>query len=113
MRFFCYTLADPTTPMPEPTPEMYTEMSELVDENIKSGVLIATGGFAPVEEAIKVNYSDGKYSIIDGPFTEAKELIGGWALVEARDKAEVIEHTKRFLAVVGFGETTIRQVYGP
>jgi hypothetical protein len=113
MRFFCYTLADPNTPMPEPSPEMYQQMSELVEENIKAGVLVATGGFAPPAEATKVNYVDGEYTVLDGPFTEAKELIGGWALVEVRDLAECIEQTKRFLSVVGFGETTIRQVYGP
>jgi hypothetical protein len=113
MRFFCYTLGDPSAPMPEPTPELYAQMNELVEENIKSGVLVATGGFAPVEEAIKVSYVDGKYSVLDGPFTEAKELIGGWALVEVRDQAEAIEQAKRFLGVVGFGETTIRRVFGP
>ena len=47
----------------------------------------------------------------DGPYTEAKELIGGWALMEVRDKDEAIEWTKRFLDIVGDGESTLRQVY--
>ena len=47
----------------------------------------------------------------DGPFAEAKELIGGWALMECRDKDEAIEWTKRFLAIAGDGESTLRQVY--
>jgi hypothetical protein len=113
MRFFCYTLGDPNAPMPEPSPEMYSKMEELVQENIKSGVLLATGGFAPLDEAIKVSYADGTYTVLDGPFTEAKELIGGWALIEVRDKPEAVEQTKRFLSVVGGGDTTIRQVFGP
>jgi hypothetical protein len=50
--------------------------------------------------------------VIDGPFTEAKELIGGWALMEVRDKAEAVEWTKRFLGIVGEGESTVREVYG-
>ena len=51
--------------------------------------------------------------MIDGPFTEAKELIGGWAYVEVRDQDEAIEWARRFLAIAGDGETTIRQVFGP
>ncbi len=50
--------------------------------------------------------------MLDGPFSEAKELIGGWALMEVRDKAEVIEWTKRFLTIAGGGETTLREVEG-
>jgi hypothetical protein len=48
--------------------------------------------------------------VLDGPFTEAKELIGGWALLEYRDKAEAIEWTKRFMALAGEGEVTVRPV---
>ena len=59
----------------------------------------------------KIVRTDGKITVIDGPFTEAKELVGGWALMEVRDKDEAIEWTKRFLAIAGAGESTIRQVY--
>jgi hypothetical protein len=113
MRFLGYTLADPATPMPEPTPEMYAKMGEFVAGATKAGVVLATGGLAPFEEATKVRYADGEFTVIDGPYTEAKELVGGWALMEVRDKAEAIEWTKRFLAAAGGGESTIRQVYGP
>jgi hypothetical protein len=113
MRFLGYTLADPATPIPEPTPEMYATMGEFVAEAAKAGVVVATGGLAPFAEATKVRYADGEFTVIDGPYTEAKELIGGWALMEVRDKAEAIEWTKRFLAAAGGGESTIRQVYGP
>ena len=113
MRFLGYTLADPATPMPEPTPELYANMDALVAEATKAGVLVATGGLAPFEEATKVRYADGEFTVIDGPSPEAKELIGGWGLMEVRDKAEAVEWTKRFLAVAGGGESTIRQVFGP
>jgi hypothetical protein len=112
MRFLCYNLADPTIPMPPPSPEMYAQMGEFMADATKAGVLLATGGVGPVEEAIKVKYSGGEYSVLDGPFSEAKELVGGWALLETRDKDEVIEWVKRFLAINGPGESTIRQVYG-
>ncbi len=113
MRFLGYTLADPSIPIPPPSPEMFSQMGAFIEEATKAGVLLATGGLGPVEEATKVRYSDGKFTVLDGPFAEAKELIGGWALMECRDKAEAIEWTKRFLAIAGDGESTIRQVYGP
>ncbi|HYS31028.1 MAG TPA: YciI family protein [Streptosporangiaceae bacterium] len=111
MRFLGYTLADPSVPIPPPSPEMYTTMSAFVEEATKAGVLLATGGLAPVEEATRVKYADGDFTVLDGPFSEAKELVGGWALMETRDKAEAIEWTKRFLTIAGPGESTIRQVY--
>jgi hypothetical protein len=113
MKFLGYTLADPNTPIPPASPDVYERMGAFIEEATKAGVLLATGGLAPVEEAIKVTYHDGKYTVLDGPFTEAKELVGGWGLMECRDQDEAIEWTKRFLAIAGEGESTIRQVFGP
>ena len=56
---------------------------------------------------------DGEFTVVDGPFTEAKELVGGWAMLECRDQSEAVEWTKRFLSVIGEGETRIRPVFGP
>ncbi len=111
MRYFGYTLGDPSAPVAPPSPELMTEMGQFVEEATKAGVLVAAGGIAPLDEATRVSYADGKFTVIDGPFTEAKELVGGWALMEVRDKAEAIEWTKRFLRIAGGGESTIRQVY--
>ncbi len=111
MRFLGYTLADPSIPIPPPSPEMYAEMGAFIEEATKAGVLVATGGLGPVDEGTKVRYADGEFTVLDGPFSEAKELIGGWALMETRDKDEAIEWTKRFLAIAGPGESTVRQVY--
>jgi hypothetical protein len=61
----------------------------------------------------KISLSDGKFTVIDGPFTEAKELVGGWALLECRDLEEAVEWSKRFLAVLGQGEVRVRPVFGP
>ncbi|MGH3404031.1 MAG: YciI family protein [Streptosporangiaceae bacterium] len=111
MRFLGYTLGDPSVPVPPPSQELMTEMGKFIEEATKAGVLVATGGLGPVSEASKVVKSGDKFTVVDGPFTEAKELIGGWALMEVRDKAEAIEWTKRFLAIAGDGESTIRPVY--
>ncbi len=111
MRYLGYTLGDPSAPLAPPTPELMEEMGKFVEEATKAGVLLATGGLAPYSEATRVIRSGGKFPVVDGPFTEAKELIGGWALMEVRDKDEAIEWTKRFLDLAGDGESTIRQVY--
>jgi hypothetical protein len=111
MRFLGYTMGDPTAPIAPPTPELMEQMGKFVEEATKAGVLLATGGVAPYAEATKVTRSGGKFTVVDGPFTEAKELVGGWALMEVRDKDEAIEWTKRFLEIAGDGESTIRQVY--
>ena len=66
---------------------------------------------APISEAVDVKLHDGKFTVTDGPFTEAKELVGGWALMEVRDKDEAVEWVKRFLSVLGEGESRIRAVY--
>ena len=81
------------------------------DDLKKAGILLAGDPLHKTEKGARVTVSGGKRKVIDGPFTEAKELIGGWALMETRDKAEAIEWTKRFLGVLGYGESTIRPVY--
>jgi hypothetical protein len=111
VRFLGYTLGDPSIPIPPPNPELMDQMGKFVEEATKAGVLVATGGLGPVDDAVKVTLHDGEFTVLDGPFTEAKELIGGWALMETRDRDEAIEWTKRFLTIVGEGESTIRQVY--
>jgi hypothetical protein len=113
MRFFMYTLGDEAAPVPPPTPELMAEMGAFMEEATKSGALLATGGFGPSVLGAKVSLSNGSFSVTDGPFSEAKELIGGWALVEAASKEEAIDYAKRFLKIVGGGESRIRQVFGP
>jgi hypothetical protein len=111
MRFLGYTLGDESVPMPAPTPELMARMGEFMEETTKAGVLLATGGIAPTAMGAKVTLEDGEFTVVDGPFAEAKELIGGWALMECRDLPEAVEWTKRFLSVVGSGEARVRPVF--
>lgn len=113
MRFLMYTIGDDSVPIPPPTPEVMAEMGKFMAEATSSGVLLATGAMTPGAEGVTVRLSDGKFAVIDGPYTESKELIGGWALVRVASKAEAIDWAKRFLRIVGWGESRIRQVYGP
>ncbi|MBV8114958.1 MAG: hypothetical protein JO300_09470, partial [Silvibacterium sp.] len=59
----------------------------------------------------RVRRTDGKFTVVDGPFTEAKEVIGGFALISANSKAEAIESAKNFMNVAGDGEVEVRQIY--
>jgi hypothetical protein len=94
-----------------PDEKMMTEMGQLVEELTKSGVVLATGGLD--QAGTKVSATDGKITLTDGPFTEAKEAILSFALVDVRSKEEAIELARRFWKVVGTGEGAIQQVYGP
>src|SRR5262245_26970516 len=104
MRFMCLYKSDHTV---VPTQEQVAAMGRLIEEQTKSGVLLATEGFHPSADDVRVRLSGGEFTITDGPFTEAKEIIGGFALIEAKTKEECIEHCKRFLRVMGHGENEI------
>jgi hypothetical protein len=114
MRFLGYTLAsEAETPTEPPRPELYEEMGKFVEEAIKAGVIVATGGISPTSEGRKITLKAGEFSVVDGPFAEAKEIVGGWALMECRDMDEAVEWSKRFLGVLGEGEVRVRPVSGP
>ena len=111
MRFLGYTLAsEDEVPTEQPHPELFEEMGKFVEEAVNAGVIVATGGIAPTADGAKISLKDGEFTVVDGPFTEAKELVGGWALMECRDMAEAVVWTKRFLSVLGEGECRVRPV---
>jgi hypothetical protein len=89
------------------------EMGKLIEEWMKSGRLLATEGCLPSALGARIRLTNGKFNVVDGPFSEAKEVVGGFALIRAASKTEAIEFTKEFLKVAGDGETEIRQVYEP
>jgi hypothetical protein len=89
------------------------EMGKLIEESMKSGVLLATEGCLPSALGARIRLSEGKFNVIDGPFTESKELVAGFALIQATSKEAAIEYVKNFLNVAGDGETEIRQVFEP
>jgi hypothetical protein len=94
-----------------PCPEEMTEMGKFISEMTQAGVLLATGGCLPSALGARVRATDGKLSVIDGPFTETKEVIAGFAILECKSKDEAIEMARRFLQVVGGnGESEVRQM---
>jgi hypothetical protein len=93
-----------------PKQEHIAAMGKLIEEFVQSGVMLATDGLMARSKGARVKQSDGKVAVTDGPFTEAKELIGGFAIFQLQSKSEAIELTKRFLKTAGDGEVEIRQM---
>ncbi len=89
---------------------LYQRMIEYSQKLESRGVL--RGANSLKSEGVRLNKRGGKSSVVDGPFAEAKELVGGWALMECRDLPEAVEWSKRFLGVLGEGEVRVRPVPG-
>jgi hypothetical protein len=96
---------------PAPDQQLFEEMAKLIEEYTQSGVILATGGLDP--NGTRVTASGGRATFTDGPFTDAKETIVSFALVEVRSEEEVRELSRRFWALVKEGEGDFRRVYGP
>jgi hypothetical protein len=102
-----------------PPKEFMDAMAKLGEEAVKAGAMIASGGLAPTAKSTRVRLSRGQITAIDGPFTEAKEVVGGYAVLEFKSKEEAIESAKHFMELhkkywPGWeGETEVRQVFGP
>jgi hypothetical protein len=110
MRFLCIYKPAKAEGAP-PTPEMMETMGKFIEQSFTEGYLISTEGCLPSALGARVRSTGGGYTVTDGPFTESKEIVGGFALIQAKSKEEAIEFTKRFLQVAGGGETEIRQLY--
>jgi hypothetical protein len=101
-----------TTKVP-PTPEHMAKIAAFSQEMAASGVLLMTGGLQRPTKETHVKLAGGKFTATDGPFAETKELIDGFALVEAKSREEAVELARRFMNVAGDGEGEILQVYDP
>ena len=102
-----------------PPKEFMDAMAKLGEDAVKAGTMIASGGLAPTAKSTRVRLSQGKLSTVDGPFTEAKEVVGGYAVLEYASRDEAIEGALHFMELhkqywPGWeGETEVRQVFGP
>lgn len=110
MRFLC--VYKPAKSEGEPTTaKEIADMGQLIEEMMRNGTLISTEGCQPSAKGARVRRDGENYTVIDGPFSEAKEIIGGLAVIKADSKAHAIELTKRFLSVAGDGESEIRLLH--
>ncbi|MDF2837842.1 MAG: hypothetical protein K0Q63_3482 [Paenibacillus sp.] len=99
----------------KPTPELLEAMQKYNEELIKAGVFLAADGLQPSANAVRISYPEpgGKPKVIDGPFTEAKEMIAGYTLIEVKSREEAIAWAMRMPDPHGFGqgEVELRQVF--
>jgi len=102
-----------------PPNELLDAIAKLSSEAVKAGTMLSSGGLAPTAMGKRVRLSQGQIHVIDGPFTEAKEVVGGFAQFEFKSNEEAIEAAVRFMELhkkhwPGWeGETEVRQVFGP
>lgn len=115
MRFLMMHRLDESAPEAwNPSPEFMQQMGAFIQDSMEKGILITAEGVHPSDKGALVRKAKGTgITATDGPFTEAKETILSFALVEARSKDEAIELARRFWLIAGNGEGAIRQVYGP
>jgi hypothetical protein len=115
MRFLSMIRLDETTGQ-TPSDQLMSDMGKLIDDMVREGVLVRTAGLRPTSEGARVRLRKGELSTVDGPFTETKEVVGGFAIFEASSMQQAIDLTKRFLRIHGDGweiECEVRQLNGP
>jgi hypothetical protein len=111
MRFLSiYKSVETNTP---PSAEHMAKMQKLVEDAMKAGWLLATEGCLPSAMGARVRRTGNKTAVASGPFTDAKEVTGGFAILEATSTEDAIDLTKSYRALAGDGECEIRQLYTP
>jgi hypothetical protein len=116
MRFLSMIRIDETAGQ-APSEQLMADMGKLIEELTRTGQLVSTAGLRPTSDGVRVRlHRGGRLTVLDGPFTETKEVIGGYAILEAQSKAEAVELTRRFLKVHGTDwdvECEVRPLDGP
>ncbi len=116
MRFLTMIKSDESMPAGAPPPALFEAIGRLGEQAAKDGVLVDQGGLLPSAAGALVRVAGGQVTVLDGPFADATELIGGYAMFEVRSKEEAIEQARRFMQVhaehwPGFeGVCEVRQV---
>lgn len=118
MRFLLTTKAGAEAAAP-PSPELMMALGRLMQEMAQSGALVQAGGMQSAARAAKLKLSSGKVTVTDGPFAEAKEVVGGYAIVDVKSREEALELARRFLQIhadiLGSSyetESEVRQLFG-
>jgi hypothetical protein len=95
-----------------PSEEMLGAMAKFNEEMVKAGIMLDGAGLKPTSQGARIRFEGGKRSVIDGPFTETKELIAGYWIIQVKNKAEAIEWMKRCPNPYdGDGEIELRQFF--
>jgi hypothetical protein len=104
----------------QPPQALMDAMGKLIEDTAKKGTLVDTGGLAPAASAIRVRHEPGgKITVVDGPYSESKEMVGGYAVMEFASREEALQATKDFMELHAKywpefeGECEVRQIFGP
>jgi hypothetical protein len=99
---------------PDDSEEMFAQMAQYHEQLAKAGVLLDASGLQPSSKGWRIRYDGDRRTVVDGPFTESKELIAGYTMIQVRNRAEALEWSRRFPNPVGRGkpaEIEVRQLY--
>ena len=110
MKVLSVMLIDPASVSKGPSEEQMRRMGELIGEMKNKGVLLETGGRMPNALEMRITRKNGSASVTDGPFTESKEVVGGFALLEVKDRDDAIAWTNRFLDLIGDATCVLHEV---
>lgn len=119
MRFLSYIESDPTQPFGPPPAHLFEAIGAFGMHMVGKGVVVDQGGLAPLEQSPHVRVAAGKLTVTDGPFAEAREVIGGFAMYEVDSLEQAVEYSRQFMQIhldnwPGFeGTSVVRQVFGP
>jgi len=119
MRFLTFIRATESYRESPPPAALMEAMGQFVERSFKDGTLVDTGGLLPSKDGVRVRLASGKITVTDGPFTESKEVIGGWAILKVASKAEATRVATEFMELhrkhwPGFeGESEVRPMDEP
>src|SRR5271168_3888529 len=110
MKFVSIWKPAPAVWAAEPDETQMAAMGQLIGELRSAGVLLDTGGVSDGGSSLRVQRAGGKVTVLDGPFTETKELVGGFAIFKVNSRDEAVALTERFLAIAGDGSSELHEV---
>ncbi len=119
MRYLSFIRSSEAYREAQPPQALMEAMGEFIERSRKKGTLVDTGGLLPSKDGARVRLANGEITVTDGPFTETKEVIGGWAILDAESKAEAIRIATEFMELhrkywPGFdGESEVRPMFEP
>ena len=119
MRYLSFIRSSESYRQTPPPPALMEAMGKFVEKSRRDGTLVDTGGLLPSKDGARVRLADGEITVTDGPFAESKEVIGGWAILEAPSMAEAVRIATEFMDLhrkhwPGFeGESEVRLMFDP
>ena len=119
MRYLTFIRSSESYREAPPPPALMEAMGEFVERSRRAGTLVDTGGLLPSQQGVRIRLENGAISVTDGPFSESKEVIGGWAILQADSRADALRVATEFMELhrkhwPGFeGESEMRPMFDP